>query len=125
MERIRGRGKGITVVFRGLILSALVTEVILMILAFVMLKLEPDVKKAEIGILCTYFLSCFLGGIYCGGKMEKGKFVWGMFLGIFYFLLLLAVSFMGDQAVSSDLVQGVTAFFICAGGGMLGGMASH
>lgn len=122
MERIYGRGKGAAVILKGLVLSGLTTTVILLILAFVLLKLEPDANVAQIGILCTYVLSCFMGGMYCGRKMERRKYLWGLLLGTGYFLLLFAVSGMGDRAVTSSLTQGIAAFFLCAGGGMFGGM---
>lgn len=124
VERLRGRGRMAAAMVRGLILACLVTAVILLILAFVVLKLRPDAGKTEIGILVTYVLSCFAGGWYGGRKAEKKKFLWGLLLGTLYFLLLFAVSGTGDRAVQSDLLQSVTALALCAGGGMLGGMAA-
>lgn len=122
MEHLRGGGKTAAAILRGLVLACFVTVVILLILAFVMLKLRPDAGKTEIGILLTYVLSCFVGGWYIGRKAEKKKFLWGLLLGALYFLLLFAISAMGERAVQSDLLQSLTALILCAGGGMAGGM---
>lgn len=122
MEQLRGSSKLVTAVLLGLVLSCLVTTVVLLILAFVMLKLQPEAGTIEIWILVTYAVSCLLGGWYCGRKMEKKKFLWGLILGVLYFLLLFLISGMGDRAIQSGLVQSMAALAICAGGGMLGGM---
>ena len=122
MEQLRGHGRSAATMLLGLILSCIVTTVILLILAFVMLKLQPENGMIEIGILVTYAVSCFLGGWYCGRRMEKRKFLWGMLLGVLYFLLLFLISGMGDRAIQSGIAQGLGALALCAGGGMFGGM---
>ena len=125
MEQLRKRGKTATGMLVGLVLACLATTVILLILAFVMLKLQPETGVIETAILVTYALSCLVGGWYCGRKMERRKFLWGLLLGALYFLLLFLVSGMGDRTLQSSLLQGLTAFLICAGGGMLGGMLAR
>ena len=109
----------------GLVFACLATTAILLILAFVMLKLQPGTGVMETSILVTYALSCLLGGWYCGRKTERRKFLWGALLGVLYFLLLFLISGMGDRAVQSGLLQSLTALVICAGGGMLGGMLAR
>ena len=125
MEQWRVRGKMAAGMLTGLVLSCLATTVILLILAFVMLKLQPGTGVVETTILVTYAVSCFLGGWHCGRKAQRRKFVWGMLLGVLYFLLLFLVSGMGDRTVQSSLLQSLTALVICAGGGMLGGMVAR
>ncbi len=125
MEQLRMKGKRAAGMLAGLVLSCLATTVILLALAFVMLKLQPETGVIETAILVTYVLSCFIGGWYCGRKAQRRKFAWGMLLGVLYFLLLFLVSGMGDRTVQSGLLQSLTAFAVCAGGGMLGGMAAR
>lgn len=62
MERINERRQGAWNIVRGLALSAAVSIVFLLILAFVMLKMQPDMEKMQMGIFLTYVLSCFAGG---------------------------------------------------------------
>lgn len=124
MEQFRIGGRAAGAVLRGLLLAFLVTVVFLLLIAFVFLKMQPDMGKTEIGILLTYVLSCFAGGWYCGRRMERKKFLWGLLVGVLYFLLLLAVSGMSERSLQSGLLQSLTAFVLCAGGGMFGGMVA-
>ncbi len=125
MEQLRVKGKTAAGMLLGLVFACLATTAILLILAFVMLKLQPGTGVMETSILVTYALSCLLGGWYCGRKTERRKFLWGALLGVLYFLLLFLISGMGDRAVQSGLLQSLTALVICAGGGMLGGMLAR
>lgn len=124
MEYLTGKGKMAGVLLRALIFSYLMTTAALLILAFAMLKLQPDGRTAELAILAVYVLSCFAGGWYAGRKAGRRKFLQGLLVGILYFVLLFLISGLGDRAVQSDLVQGALAFVLCAFGGMLGGMVS-
>ncbi len=122
MELLHGKGKTVSEVVKGLLLSCLVTTVLLLLLAFAMLKFQPLAERMELCILFTYVFSCLVGGRYCGHRAQQRKFLRGMLLGIVYFILLFLFSQMGDRAVQSGLLQSVTAFVLCACGGMLGGM---
>ncbi len=124
MERISGRAGIAASMLKGLVIAALFTVAALLILAFISLKLEPDARKMEIGILITYVAACFAGGWYCGHKAGRRKFLWGLLLGALYFLLLFAVSGMGERDLQSDLLQSLTSLLACAAGGMLGGIVA-
>lgn len=118
-------GKKVAAAFlKGLVLAEAVSFSALLLLAFLLLKLQPDTNKIEIGIMVIYVLACFAGGWYCGKKMERKKFLWGMLLGVLYFMLLAAVSGMSDKMIQASLAQGMLAFGLCAAGGMLGGMVA-
>ena len=101
-------------VIKSLLAAYLVTAVFLLVLAFVLLKMQPDAQKTGIAILVCYVISCLAGGWICGEKAEKRKFLWGLFLGILYFLLLLAVSSLREQALPIRTMQVLTAFILCA-----------
>lgn len=122
MELLHGKGKTVAEIVKGLLLACFVTTAVLLLLAFVMLKFQPVAEKMEICILLTYVLSCLAGGWYCGRQVQRRKFLRGILLGSVYFILLFLFSGMGDRAVQSSLLQSVTAFVLCACGGMLGGM---
>ncbi len=109
---------------KALALAFLTTVVLLLVLAFLLLKLRLDVGKTEIGILVTYVLSCFAGGRHCGRMAGRKRFLWGAAVGMLYFLILLLVSGMSDRAFRSGLTESLAAFALCAGAGMLGGMVS-
>lgn len=118
----RGRGKGVARALKGLTAAFLTTVILLLLFAFLLLKLQLDAEKTEIGIMVIYVVSCFLGGWYCGRKAERRKFLWGLLAGALYFLLLLAVSGIGETAPQPDLTRSISTLALCSGGGMLGGM---
>ncbi|MCC8103863.1 MAG: TIGR04086 family membrane protein [Clostridiales bacterium] len=122
MEILHGRGKTIGRAVLALAVAFLTTIILLLGFAFLLLKLQLDAGKTELGILVIYVLSCFVGGWYCGRKAGQRKFLWGLLTGILYFLLLLAVSALGEEALQPALARTAIAFVLCAGGGTLGGM---
>lgn len=101
----------------------IVTAVILFLLAFLLFKLSLSEQIVSAGIIITYALSCFLAGFLAGKRMKQKRFLWGLIMGIGYFLVLLILSIAVNKSfgAASDIV---TTFILCAGGGMLGGMLS-
>ena len=69
-----------------------VTAVLLLILALLLLKLNLSEGIVAIGIMATYLISCFLGGFLLGKGVRKNKFLWGLILGVVYFVLLIILS---------------------------------
>ena len=70
-------------------------------------------------------LLAFLSGGFMSGKiLRKDKYLWGILVGAFYYLLLITVSFVVQGKWEMSLVHAVTTFFMCLGGGALGGMLS-
>lgn len=109
---------------KGLIAAYLITAILLLILALLLYKLELDEGKVTIGIIVIYVASCFIGGFFVGKKAGSQKFLWGMLLGLTYFLLLTAVSAVTEPGLASGWKGLITSFVMCAGAGMLGGMLS-
>ena len=117
-------GRMVKNVMKSLLMAYVVTTVFLLVLAFVLLKIQPDAQKTGIAILVCYVISCLAGGLVCGRKAEKRKFLWGLLIGILYFFLLFAISCMREQALPIRTMQVLTAFILCACSGMAGGMLS-
>ncbi len=124
MEKRAERGNMAGAVLKALLTAYIVTAVILLALAFVLLKFQPDMQKLGIVILFCYVISCFLGGWLCGRKAGKRKFLWGLLTGTLYFVLLFLLSNRRDSVLPADMTQLLTAFVLCAGSGMAGGMIS-
>lgn len=109
---------------KGLIVAYLITGSLLLLLALLLYKLELDEGKVTIGIIVIYVVSCFFGGFLVGKKAGTQKFLWGMLLGVTYFLLLTAVSAITEPGLSTGWKGMITSFVMCSGAGMLGGMLS-
>lgn len=111
-------------VLKSLLCSYTLTGVLLLILAFLLFKMDLSEGAVSVGIIVIYILSCFLGGLLLGKKMKKQKYVWGLLLGTGYFLLLAGASCLVEKSFSMNPAQVATTFAMCAGGGTLGGMIS-
>lgn len=109
---------------KSLLCSYAVTGVLLLLLAFLLFKLDLSETVVATGIVVIYILSCFFGGLVMGKHMGKKKYLWGMFLGLCYFILLIGVSWMVERQMDMSLQHAVTTFCMCLGGGTLGGMIS-
>ena len=59
-----------------------------------------------------------------GKILRKDKYLWGILVGAFYYLLLITVSFVVQGKWDMSAAHAVTTFFMCTGGGTLGGMLS-
>ncbi len=105
-----------------LLVAYVITTVGLMVLAFLLYKFPMTDSAVSIGIIIVYVVSTFLASFICGKKCKSRKFIWGLGIGIAYFVILLLLSLIMNEEVVSLGSNAATALFICAGSGMLGGM---
>ena len=122
--RVKGQKSGVMRIFQALLVSYIITGILLLVLAVLLYKLNLDKGKVTAGITGIYVVSAFAGGLLIGKLQKVRKFIWGLMLGILYFLLLVLVSFGVYHTLQGDVMQIVTTLVLCAAGGMLGGMLS-
>ncbi len=105
------------------LLSAYLTTALgLLILALLLYKIPLSDSAVNIGIVIVYILSTFFASFLCGRKLKTKKFLWGLLIGIGYFLILILISLAINQSTINLSSNLITTFLICAGAGMLGGM---
>ncbi|HHT98434.1 MAG TPA: TIGR04086 family membrane protein [Clostridiales bacterium] len=110
--------------FKGLIFSYIVTAVIILLLSFLSLKLElPNIVLSG-GIVLSYILSTFLGGLIVGKVVDVKKYLWGFLLGVFYFMIIMIISIAINKATGLPLANMFVVFVLCSLSGMIGGMVS-
>lgn len=124
MEYSGGRTGMIRALAAAQVLAWLITAALLLAMAFVMWKFQPDMGKMQLGIYGIYVLSCLFAGRYTGKRGARRKFLWGMCSGMLYFGILAVVSVLSERTVQPDALHRVLAFVFCAAGGMLGGMTA-
>ena len=102
----------------------LVTLLLLVLVAFFWYKL--DIASSVIGgmLVASYIISNFIGGWIIGKNAEKRKFLWGLLLGIGYFLIICLVSFLGNAYTLGDIKDLCLVGILCSLSGMFGGMVS-
>ncbi len=111
-------------VVKGLLVSYIVSAVLLLLLAFLLYKFSLPKQVIGIGVTAVYIISTFLGGFVLGKHMKVKKYLWGLSIGMGYFLILIVISLIangGFQNISGDFWL---TMVLCGGSGMLGGMLS-
>ena len=124
MERRFRRDSKALWVLKALLVSYIVTGVLLLVLAMLLYKFELDEKTVSAGIVAIYVASTLIGGLVLGKMAKVRRFLWGLGLGIAYFALLLLITLGVYHTLEGNGINVQTAFVLCAGGGMTGGMIS-
>ena len=128
MEKKTGKGQGMEKkavdILKALLCAYVMTGILLLILTVLLYKAGLSEENINAGIILTYVISTFSGGFVIGKLAGVKKFLWGLLLGIMYFVLLLLISLGIYHSLQSDMMNLVRTFLLCGGGGMLGGMVS-
>ena len=85
---------------------------------------ETTAYDSESVIVAVYVLSTVVGGIVIGKLVRTRRFFWGLLLGNLYFILLLVITIILYRSLSGNGLNMLTAWILCTGGGMTGGMIS-
>ena len=91
---------------------------------FLMYQFDMSYTVGCAMLLVAYLIPTMFAGWRMGKQVEKRQFVWGMLLGLGYFLLLLFVSFIGNNYFFGNYQKLVLVGVICIFSGMFGGMLS-
>ena len=84
-------------------------------LTLLLYKAGLSEENVNAGIILTYVISTFSGGFVIGKLTRVRKFLWGLLLGVVYFVLLLLISLGIYHSLQSDLMNLATTFLLCAG----------
>ena len=128
MEKKNGGRQGIEQrgadILKALLCAYVVTGILLLVLTLLLYKAGLSEENVNAGFIIVYVISTFSGGFVIGKLTGMRKFLWGLLLGVIYFVLLLLISLGIYHSFQADLMNLATTFLLCAGGGMLGGMIS-
>ena len=111
-------------VLKALLASYVVTTVLLIVMAFFLYKFDLKEGAVSAGIVGIYVISTLTGGILIGKMARMRRFLWGLSIGVLYFVLLLLITVGVYHSLSADKINVLTTLILCAGGGMIGGMIS-
>ena len=115
------QGKTVKVIGTALGVSFLVTLLFLLILALAMLKVGLSEEIVSKIMISGYLLDPAAGGFLLGKKQKVNRFLWGLLIGVLYFLIYLAIAVCTLDVPMAELLW--VAVPICLGG-MAGGMLS-
>ena len=97
----------------------------LVVSALVLAVVTAFMLKAGIisgGVIAAYVVSALLGGFCIGQVKGRQKFLWGLLIGLCYFLVLFLTGKMIYHSGADFGFQTVSSGMICAVAGMIGGM---
>lgn len=109
---------------KALLFSYVVTGISLLLLSVLLYKFEWNEPLVSAAIVAVYVLSTVVGGIVIGKLVRTRRFFWGLLLGNLYFILLLVITIILYRSLSGNGLNMLTAWILCTGGGMTGGMIS-
>lgn len=109
---------------KTLLISYLLTGILLLILAFALYKFRLKEGQIRIGVNAVYIITCLIGGLLMGKTIRQRRFFWGLVLGLLYFSVLMAVSFLLNKGLNGTINQVLTTMAVCAASGTIGGMLS-
>lgn len=112
------------VTLKNLLFTYLLTGVLLVVLSFALYKFKLKEGQIRMGVTGVYIITCFFGGLLMGKSLRQRRFFWGLILGLVYFLILLAVSFLLNKGLNGTMNQILTTMAVCAVSGTAGGMIS-
>jgi len=124
MDKILHQNEKMLALLKGLLISYAITALLLLLMAFLMLKLDLPGMVISGGINMAYIVSGFAGGFLIGRKVEQKKFLWGLLMGVCYFVVLMLISVAMNSSSPLPIGSLLTVLMICGMSGMLGGMVS-
>lgn len=111
-------------ILKDMLFAYLLTAIFLLLLAFLLYRFALSEKIVSVAITVIYVLITFLAGMIAGKHADKRRFLWGLIVGILYFVILTIVSLTVNHGVTELSTHMLTVFILCAGSGMLGAMLS-
>lgn len=109
-------------VLKATIAVAMVTVCMLLLLSFLLFKLDLSDSFIMVGIYITYVISCFIGGLIIGKVRGEKKYIWGMIVGAIFFVTLSIISLIVTGELYGSGIKAIGALLSCVLGGAFGGM---
>lgn len=107
---------------KGVVFAYLISGICLLLLAFLMFQWDVAEGVVRGGIIFAYVFSCFISGMMVSAHHEGKRYLWGLVMGLLYYMILFVVSMILNRAVFTQIPGIFPALFLCGFGGMLGGM---
>ncbi len=95
---------------------------LLMILAALLFKWGLTEGQMTIAIIGVYIITTFIGGVLIGKYNKVKKYIWGLIIGLSYYVVLMIVTLVVNKGLADYNI--VTTMILCLCSGMLGGMLS-
>lgn len=116
--------RNIIQVLKATIVVAVVTILMLLLLSLMLFKLNLSDMVVMVGIYIIYVVANFIGGLIIGKVKGERKFMWGMVVGMVFFVTLSIISLIVTGEMYGSGAKAIGALVACVLGGMAGGMVA-
>lgn len=124
MERQTRKESMLIPVMVILVTMYIITGILLLLLAFLMYKMDLAEPVVNGAIIAIYIIAGFFGGFLMGKKAGVKKYLWGLLMGALYYGVLLLVGVILHQGLDAEPVQLLSTMMLCLLSATAGGMIS-
>lgn len=124
MERVVGKNPIVMFMGKALTVSFIISVACLVIISMLLSVVGMPLNYLAVTVVLTYILSNFVGGFRMGRGMGQKKYLWGLLLGLIYFIIIAIISMCVHSKEGIDMVSAGRTLMICMLSGMVGGMLS-
>lgn len=124
MERQAKKESMVIPVMVILVTMYIITGILLLLLAFLMYKMDLAEPVVNGAIIAIYIISGFFGGFLMGKKAGVKKYLWGLLMGALYYGILFFVGLLLHQGMDVDTVHLISTMALCLLSATAGGMIS-
>ena len=124
MERQARKESMLIPVMVILVTMYIITGMLLLLLAFLMYKMDLGEPVVNGAIIAIYIIAGFFGGFLIGKKAGVKKYLWGLLMGAIYYGVLLLVGVILHQGLNGEPVHLLSTMVLCLLSATAGGMIS-
>lgn len=124
MERQAKRESMVIPVMVILVTMYIATGILLLLLAFLMYRMDLAEPMVNGAIIAIYIIAGFLGGFLIGKKAGVKKYLWGLLVGALYYGVLFVAGLLLHQGMDADPVHLISTMALCLLSATAGGMIS-
>ena len=124
MERQAKKESMLIPVMAILVTMYIVTGVLLLLLAFLMYRVDLSEPVVNGAIIAIYIIAGFFGGFLIGKKAGVKTYLWGLLMGALYYGVVLLVGVILHQGLGGAPVHLLSTMVLCLLSATAGGMIS-
>ena len=124
MERQARKESMLIPVMVILVTMYIITGMLLLLLAFLMYKMDLGEPVVNGAIIAIYIIAGFFGGFLIGKKAGVKKYLWGLLMGALYYGVLILVGMILHQGLNGEPVHLLSTMVLCLLSATAGGMIS-
>ena len=113
-------GRKILAILKVLAVAYAITGLMLLLSAFLMLKLKLGEPSVRLFIMVIYGVVSIVSGLIYGKIKGSRRLLNGALIGFLYFGILFLISLIVNKGVPQEIQKNIISLIICIAGGTIG-----